>query len=97
MNFTTGFKSLMAPYLCLPQLSKNRETPVSSRIVATSTAKWDARYDHPVPHTSSYYGKCMIAGILSCGLAHTMITPLDVVSEDVQVDPKKYTGTSQGL
>lgn len=30
-------------------------------------------------HDMSYYAKCMMGGILACGLTHTAIVPLDVV------------------
>eukprot|EP00124_Ichthyophonus_hoferi_P003777 Ihof_evm10s352 gene=Ihof_evmTU10s352 len=46
--------------------------------------RWDARYIHAVPHTNSYYAKCMLGGILSCGLTHTAITPLDVAKCNMQ-------------
>ena len=36
-------------------------------------------------HTWDYYQKCMIGGILSCGLTHTFIVPLDVVKCRMQV------------
>lgn len=65
--------------------------------LATSAAKWDSRYSHVVPHDASYYGKCMVAGVLSCGLTHTLITPLDVVKCNMQVTPGKYNGLVQGL
>jgi len=29
-------------------------------------------------HNASYYAKCMMGGILSCGLTHTGIVSLDV-------------------
>ena len=29
--------------------------------------------------SGEYYGYCTIGGILSCGLTHTAVTPLDVV------------------
>jgi len=61
-------------------------------VVATSAAKWDARYSHAIPHTNEYYGKCMIGGILSCGLTHLAVTPLDVAKCNMQVDPTKYKG-----
>lgn len=60
-------------------------------------AKWDARFSHPVPHDNAYYGKCMIGGILSCGLTHTLITPLDVVKCNMQVDPTRFKSLPQGL
>ena len=36
-------------------------------------------------HDMSYYQKCMIGGILSCGLTHTMVCPLDIVKCRMQV------------
>lgn len=32
-----------------------------------------------------YYFKCMIAGVLSCGLTHTAVCPLDVIKCNMQV------------
>lgn len=36
-------------------------------------------------HDMSYYGKCMIGGILSCGLTHMAVCPLDIVKCRKQV------------
>jgi len=36
-------------------------------------------------HDMSYYGKCMIGGILSCGLTHMIVCPLDIVKCRKQV------------
>ena len=36
-------------------------------------------------HDMSYYGKCMIGGILSCGITHTVICPMDIVKCRKQV------------
>lgn len=69
----------------------------ASNVMATSGKKWEARWSHPVPHTNSYYAKCMLGGVLSCGLTHTLITPLDVVKCNMQVNPAKYQGTISGL
>jgi len=61
-------------------------------------AVWNSRYQNPaVPHTEGYYFKCMIAGVLSCGLTHTLICPLDVVKCNMQVNPAKYKGLFSGL
>jgi len=62
-----------------------------------SPAKWDSRWAHPVPHDNSYYFKCMFAGVLSCGLTHTLICPLDVVKCNMQTNPGKYKGLLPGL
>ena len=36
-------------------------------------------------HDMSYYGKCMIGGVLSCGITHTLVCPLDIVKCRKQV------------
>lgn len=60
--------------------------------------KWDARFSNqPVPHTNDYYLKCMLGGIASCGLTHTMITPLDVAKCNMQVNPAKYSSLGTAL
>jgi len=58
---------------------------------------WNARTAGHVVHDGSYYGKCMIAGVLACGLTHTLITPLDVTKCNMQVNPQKYKGLVSGL
>lgn len=30
-------------------------------------------------HDMGYYAKCMLGGLLACGVTHTAIAPLDVV------------------
>jgi hypothetical protein len=49
-----------------------------------------------IPHTTLYYLKCVGGGILSCGLTHTAICPLDVVKCNRQVNPEQYKGLIQG-
>jgi solute carrier family 25 phosphate transporter 3 len=39
----------------------------------------------------------MVGGILSCGLTHTAVVPLDVVKCKMQVFPDKYKGLINGL
>jgi len=66
--------------------------------------KWDSRYSYPVtrkphphPHNQIYYMKCMLGGVLSCGLTHTAVVPLDVVKCKVQVFPQKYQSLIKGM
>ncbi|KDQ50444.1 hypothetical protein JAAARDRAFT_42106 [Jaapia argillacea MUCL 33604] len=61
------------------------------------SGKWDARYLGPVPHDASYYSKCMLGGVLACGLTHAGITPLDVTKCNMQVNPAKYKGLVSGI
>ena len=39
----------------------------------------------PRDRAQDYYLACGIGGILSCGITHTMVTPLDVVKCNMQV------------
>jgi len=48
-------------------------------------------------HDMSYYGKCMIGGILSCGLTHAAVCPLDIIKCRKQVDPKIYKSIGDGF
>lgn len=39
----------------------------------------------PLSYPAADYLACGIGGILSCGITHTMVTPLDVVKCNMQV------------
>jgi len=47
-------------------------------------------------HSNQYFGVCAVGGILSCGITHTMITPLDLVKCQMQTGVK-YKHTLDGL
>jgi len=44
-----------------------------------------------------YYALCGFAGVLSCGLTHTLVTPLDLVKCRLQVDKDKYKNLGNGF
>ena len=48
-------------------------------------------------YSGEYYAVCTLGGILSCGLTHTAVTPLDVVKCNMQIDPKKYKSIGTGF
>lgn len=48
-------------------------------------------------HDASYYAKCMMGGILACGLTHTAIVTLDVVKCQRQVYPGLYKSLGDGI
>lgn len=48
-------------------------------------------------HDLSYYLKCMIGGMLACGLTHTAIVPLDVMKCKKQIDKNYSTGIIDGV
>jgi len=71
--------------------------------MTSNDEKWDARVSYPISrekhphvHNTAYYVKCMVGGVLSCGLTHTAVVPLDIVKCKMQVNPK-YKGLIQGV
>ncbi|CAM5999504.1 unnamed protein product [Sphagnum balticum] len=48
-------------------------------------------------HDASYYFKCMIGGLLACGITHTAIVPLDVAKCKKQIDPNYSKGIIDGV
>jgi solute carrier family 25 phosphate transporter 3 len=65
--------------------------------VENAGEKWNSRTAGHVVHDTTYYLKCMVGGMLACGLTHTAVCPLDVVKCNMQVDPKKFKGLVPGL
>lgn len=48
-------------------------------------------------HSKEYYAACTAGGILSCGLTHMAVTPLDLVKCNMQIDPVKYKSIGTGF
>lgn len=48
-------------------------------------------------HDLNYYYKCMVGGLLACGVTHTAVVPLDLVKTRRQVDSQLYKTLGQGL
>ncbi|PKA60252.1 Mitochondrial phosphate carrier protein 3, mitochondrial [Apostasia shenzhenica] len=48
-------------------------------------------------YSPAFYTACTFGGILSCGLTHTAVTPLDLVKCNMQIDPAKYKNISSGF
>ena len=44
----------------------------------------------PKGHDNSYYGKCMVGGILACGITHPLVCPLDIVKCNMQANSAKF-------
>lgn len=85
-----GFSTLMVPHsIILSHFSFHRKRKI---IAASATNKWNSRYAHDPSHTIDFYLKCCMGGILSCGLTHLAVTPLDVAKCNMQVNPTKYKG-----
>lgn len=57
----------------------------------------------PKPQGSAEFGSpkyfylCAVGGALSCGLTHTLVTPLDLIKCRIQTNSAKYQGIFQGF
>ncbi|XP_059843820.1 solute carrier family 25 member 3-like [Hypanus sabinus] len=47
--------------------------------------------------SAKFYALCGFGGILSCGITHTAVVPLDLVKCRIQVDPGKYQSIFKGF
>merc|ERR1712210_225387 len=47
--------------------------------------------------SNKYFALCAFGGVLSCGITHTMVTPLDLVKCRLQVDKEKYKSMGNGF
>jgi len=47
--------------------------------------------------SQKYFALCAFGGVLSCGITHTAVTPLDLVKCRLQVDKEKYKSLGNGF
>ena len=47
--------------------------------------------------SAKYYALCGFGGLLSCGITHTAVTPLDLVKCRLQVNKEKYKSLGNGF
>uniref|UniRef100_A0A7N0TQF3 Uncharacterized protein n=1 Tax=Kalanchoe fedtschenkoi TaxID=63787 RepID=A0A7N0TQF3_KALFE len=48
-------------------------------------------------HSPAFYTACTAGGVLSCGLTHMAVTPLDLVKCNMQIDPAKFKSITSGF
>merc|ERR1711920_938449 len=103
-----GFSSLFPQSLFKPSARavaalqgnyKKKDGAVYSKISVPSVSETTiAAPSEPIKlHSPEYYKACAIGGVISCGLTHLAVTPLDVVKCNMQTDPTKYTGIFSGI
>lgn len=83
-----------------------KSNPFSSPFVAKCDDKRQIGYaaaaagsgNEPVEFGSAkYYALCSFGGLLSCGLTHTAVVPLDLIKCRIQVDAQKYKSIVNGF
>jgi len=94
--WNTAKYSPFATAECQAAPSKTSECPpIGSGLVAgrnIAAASGEVEFG-----SQKYYALCGLGGLLSCGITHTMIVPLDLVKCRIQVDPAKYKGIFNGF
>uniref|UniRef100_A0A6I8NVP5 Solute carrier family 25 member 3 n=1 Tax=Ornithorhynchus anatinus TaxID=9258 RepID=A0A6I8NVP5_ORNAN len=79
-----------APHLQLVREDGPRRRPRA--LAAAAAEEYSCEYG-----SLKYYALCGFGGVLSCGLTHTAVVPLDLVKCRMQVDPQKYKGIFNGF
>ena len=68
--------------------------PNQNRLVAAAELEPGASCEFG---SAKYYALCGFGGLLSCGITHTAVTPLDLVKCRLQVDKAKYKSLGNGF
>jgi len=69
------------------------QTQVGNRdLVAAASEEYSCEFG-----TQKYFALCAFGGVLSCGITHTAVTPLDLVKCRLQVDKEKYKSIGNGF
>merc|ERR1719434_131461 len=70
------------------------QKPSEKRLVSAAALEPGASCEFGSP---KYYALCGFGGLLSCGLTHTAVTPLDLVKCRLQVNKEKYKSLGNGF
>jgi len=77
-------------------LKAENMTPANSstRVLtaAAATEEYSCEFGSP-----KYFALCAFGGVLSCGITHTAVTPLDLVKCRLQVNKEKYKNLGNGF
>ena len=81
--FNAGKVNQLFPNPCKVQAASD-EAPANSRTLSAASA---AAQEYSCEFGSTkYFALCGLGGVLSCGITHTMVTPLDLVKCRLQVN-----------
>ncbi|CAG0919752.1 unnamed protein product [Notodromas monacha] len=82
-------------------LNSAKRNPILGPVSPFRTARCDGSASPPSNTVEfgsmKYYAYCGFGGVLSCGLTHTAVVPLDLVKCRLQVDPDKYKNIFNGF
>jgi len=76
-----------------PVAGADCQTKVGNRdLVAAASEEYSCEFG-----SNKYFALCAFGGVLSCGITHTAVTPLDLVKCRLQVDKEKYKSIGNGF
>ncbi|RZF42194.1 hypothetical protein LSTR_LSTR004343 [Laodelphax striatellus] len=91
------FKNPVSVAHCEPANNDKMLSPVPGRTIGFAATPIRQPGDSCDFGSPKYFALCGLGGILSCGLTHTMVVPLDLVKCRLQVDPGKYKSLIHGF
>ncbi|XP_019869145.1 phosphate carrier protein, mitochondrial [Aethina tumida] len=92
------FSTLLTKAYCQPEAQSPPQGIVKSLTAGRTIAAASVQTGDSCEFASmKYFGLCGLAGILSCGITHTAVVPLDLVKCRMQVDPAKYKNLINGF
>ncbi|XP_038665349.1 phosphate carrier protein, mitochondrial-like [Scyliorhinus canicula] len=87
-----------AAHTAQSSVSSHLTAPPARRRFAAAAAARAVKEEYSCEYGSpKFYALCGFGGILSCGLTHTAVVPLDLVKCRIQVDPGKYQSIFKGF
>lgn len=51
----------------------------------------------PTLNSPAYFGLCAVGGVFACGIPHTLMTPIDLVKCNAQVNPRDFPNALSGF
>lgn len=85
-----------APSVAEPRVTPLRRNFLQGRGFAASSAAEGGAGGGIALYSPSFYAACTVGGILSCGLTHMGVTPLDVVKCNMQARGEEQRAESGG-
>ncbi|XP_022204688.1 phosphate carrier protein, mitochondrial isoform X1 [Nilaparvata lugens] len=76
---------------------EGRKEPIFGRTIGAAATPTIVPGDSCAFGSQKYFALCGLGGILSCGITHTMVVPLDLVKCRIQVNPDKYKSVVNGF
>jgi len=70
----------------------NEQVQPGRHMVAAAQEEYSCEFG-----SSKYFALCAFGGVLSCGITHTAVTPLDLVKCRLQVNKEKYKSLGNGF